>query len=240
MTLMSIGFWCNAGAHGTFLLVMLLAYLTKSLSVLDFVVVSGLCGGAHWILSTIGIGFLAAGPSKGNLFGLKLSLVIVAGIHLLLLIAFIAVAGSQLSRLGAMTGAGNGLFILLITSLFFTLLMLVGGTFTPALVFIVGLVELIRLTLTYLTWKELAKVSKDSDGVSKSGLLMLFYPIMVVGTILLMLLLKVIFKEAGGSDMGTVIGILAFLVIGTFTAMYVFSAIIATSVRDGIRRVKSK
>lgn len=223
LNLCGISLWCAVGGLSVQALLMILATLGTRTG--DYLVAAGLPGLASTIVAGVGIGFLMAGPKKGNLFGLTLALTIVAGLHLV----FLIVAISNVRR------PGGDRWMSMVTTVQFLVLMLLNGDF-DVMGMITALTEMAKYILMFLVWKELCTTSKRRDEAAKANMLIIGYPSAWGVVLVIMLIAKLIGNEAGGGEWRRYVFVLVLLMMfGAVIAVKAWGAMIAGEIRDAVR-----
>jgi hypothetical protein len=230
MGLIGIGFWCQVGAIGIALFFAFL-WIIAGENLDELLIPAGLAGLANWILGVIGFSFLLAGPKKGNLLGLTIALVSVAGLHLAMEI-YLAFQKDSMSY--GRSGSGTIRWDVLPTQLESLTRMLISSVFVTAAL-IAAILELARFVLFTLVLKEYGRICKDRDVGGSGSMLLIILPSVLGVSLILFLILKMIYKNAGMGSEGKYIYFLMLLIeAGGYIACYCLAALACGKAKDGI------
>lgn len=228
LNLVTIGFWCQVGALGILLFTLFLTIIIGE-HVEELYIPAGLAGFANWVLACIGFSFFIAGPKKGNLLGLTIALIAVTAIHLALVI-YLAFQ-KEYSFLGA-SGMGTIRWQVIPTQFDSLLIMIISSIFVTATL-LAAILELARFILFCLVLKEYGRACKERD-VSGTGMMLLIMLPSALGiSLVLFLIFKMIYKNAGGGSEGKYFLFFLFLIeYGSYIAVYCMSALGSAKAKD--------
>jgi len=237
MGLVGIGLWCQVGALGVAVFLGILrladAYSTAS----DLALLEGLPALAYLVVALVGFSFILAGPKKGNLLGLTIALVAVAGIHLIL-VSYLAFGGAiDVARRFGPSIHWEALATVL-PLLIFDLVLL---DHFNAWILAAALLELARFILLALAIKELCRISKAKELGARATMMLIAMPALFGIMIILFLILKLVAKEVGVGGGGRAISFIFILLeYGGFIAIYTVTALLCGDTKQAISYRKSK
>ena len=230
VSLLGIGLWCEMGACAAMLLIFLLARLDVYSA--DLMALAGLPGIASWILAVIGCSFLVAGPKKGNLLGLSIALVAVAGIHLVLVCIVAFERDSSIYGYGY--GGSSVNWHAMVTEFDMLMAMILYGRVRFLNLFC-ALLELAQFILLMLTLKEICQACKDRATAKKAKSLLILMPSGLGLFLVVYLLMKLIFENtAMGSGGRYIYYILQVLQYGGYIAIFAFAALLCGGTKEAI------
>lgn len=223
--LLGIAFWLYLGTLGLLTLFLILGWAGARLP--DWLlVVPGLAGLGNWLVAAVGLAFALAGPPQAR--GLALAATIAAGVHFTLVV----ICASE-SRTGDLlwVGVGGGPgsidwrafsgqlveFDQLLTHLFYNskqFSYLVWGL-------VAGAAEVARFVLLMLTLKALADAAGDGAAGDRCRYGLAIGVIVTGAAVLVHLLLAVIFREGGFTNVRTLVNV----AMGVGVLMYLAHAL---------------
>lgn len=229
ISFVNYGFYCQLGSFGGLALFYLIAWLGGYEPViLALACLPGLVG---FILQGVGIGFIVAGPRRGNLLGFSIALAATAGVHLLLML--IAAFGDKTS-IGSVYSRSSVNWLIMSTSYLQFVLMVTSKYGGDALIICTGLFEIARFVLLMLYLKELGKVCKEREAAGRCTMLLIALPSAVLGSILVALLGFELLKEANPSITFFKIFFLLYLLVkfGAYAFIYMLAIKTANEISD--------
>ena len=236
ISLVGIGFWCQASALGLVLAAVYLNLITER-KLHELFLLAGLIGLANWVLSCIGFSFLVAGPKKGRRLGLSITLLVVSMIHLFFVIAMLREKNAP--AFYSTGGSANWEFApTLLTNV--KLVFLFNGILGVLVIIIFVLApELTRFILFALIVKNYGQVYKKSQ-ISSAASMQVFWLLTVLGIcfFLYFLLVVVVHKIAEGSSSGSVLLVILFLEYVAYIFVYVQTALLCGKVKKILYRKK--
>ena len=205
----------------------------------DIGVIAALPGLANWIVSLVGIGFLIAGPKKGNLFGLSIATSAVSGVQLLIILYVAYLSGDSFHSMGTRYGpvadwdAFPSLLFHFIAAV--TIAIATSFEFFPIWLILGGLLEVARFVLIMLMVKEFGSALKSKSIVKNALHLLIALPSIVVITSVIVTILAAAKVNSGiGGGGGIVFYVAATALFAAFIATFCKAALVCNEVKNEI------
>jgi hypothetical protein len=233
ISFINYGYWCQLGSFAGIILVFLIAWMGGHETILlKIACLPGLVG---FILAGVGIGFIVAGPRRGNLLGFSIALAATAGVHLLMMLAS---AFADKSSLGY--GASGFSWLVMPTS-YLLFIVMVTSKYGDALIICLGLVEIARYILLMLYLKELGKACKEKEATNRCTMLLIALPSAVAGSIFVALLGNELLKEASSVTLSRILGLLFLIAkLGAYAFIYLLTIKTANEIADATYNAPSR
>jgi hypothetical protein len=227
ISFVNFGYYCQLGSFAAVLLYILIEWMGGHETViLALACLPGLIG---FILAGIGIGFIVAGPRRGNLLGYSIALAAVAGVHLILM--FIASFGDA-KGVGAL--GRSSVNWLIMPSAFLECAVMVAFRHGEALIICTAIFEVARYVLYMLYLKELGKICKAREATNRTTMLLVALPSALAGSLLVALLGIELMKEAMPSRTFAQIFVLLYAIakLGAYSFIYLLTMKTANEISD--------
>lgn len=227
LSFVNYGFFCQIGSFGALVLVFLLFWIGAHSNVL--VAIACIPGLVGWILAAIGVSFIVAGPRIGNLMGLSIALVSVAGVHFFLL----SYAAFFDPKLTGFFGRSSVNWLIMPSSLL-AFPTMITARYMDTLIFFTGVFEIGRFVLLCLYLKEAGKLCKAREATNRCTFLMISLPCAIGGVLLFGLLGAELLKEAQPSITfyQIFIALYGVIMLGSYTLVYLITIKTSNDISD--------